>query len=104
MLISRIEQILVRNRVKLAVRLRAIPGRSLYPDKRCHDPFGFTAAEAPGRWLHYYFNYSTSRRRVRYHYAAGAELLSQKVVDPEQILVLQPWGLAVVEERKIANH
>ena len=51
-----------------------------------------------GKTLHYYFNFSGSRQRVTYPYAAGVELLSNLPLASGAETSLEPWGVAIVEE------
>lgn len=52
-----------------------------------------------GRTLHYYFNYSASPATLTYSHAAGTELLTNRHVSASQQITLQPWDLAIVEEK-----
>jgi beta-galactosidase len=52
-----------------------------------------------GKRLHYYLNYSSRSQTVTYGYAAGTELLSGKAAAPSQQITLNPWDVAIVEER-----
>jgi beta-galactosidase len=52
-----------------------------------------------GRTLHYYFNYSGSPATFTYSHAAGADLLTGRHVAASQQITLQPWDLAIVEEK-----
>jgi beta-galactosidase len=52
-----------------------------------------------GRTLHFYLNYSGSPQIVPYAYASGSNLLSQGSVISGQSLLLQPWDVAIVEEK-----
>jgi beta-galactosidase len=57
------------------------------------------AQNRQGKALHFYLNYSSSPQMVPYAYASGTNLLSQGSVIQEQSLLLQPWDLAIVEEK-----
>jgi beta-galactosidase len=52
-----------------------------------------------GKAIHYYFNYSGGPQTLTYAYAAGSDLLSGKSVDRPQPITLDPWDLAIIEER-----
>ena len=52
-----------------------------------------------GKRLHYYFNYSGTALKASYAYAAGTNLLDGKAVSRGDMLALEPWDLAIVEER-----
>ncbi|HEV2350597.1 MAG TPA: beta-galactosidase [Terriglobia bacterium] len=52
-----------------------------------------------GRTLHYYLNYSGDPQTLTYTYAAGSNLLTQNAVGKGQTITLQPWDLAIVEEK-----
>lgn len=52
-----------------------------------------------GKRLHYYLNYSSERQTFDYGHAAGTELLSGKATAPSQAIALEPWDVAIVEER-----
>lgn len=53
-----------------------------------------------GKWVHYYFNYSGAEVKVSFAYGNGTNLLDRKAVSTGEVLTLQPWDLAVVEENK----
>ena len=58
------------------------------------------AQNRQGNLLHFYLNYSSAPQTVSYAYSAGVNLLSENsVVTPGQSLLLQPWDLAIVEEK-----
>ena len=52
-----------------------------------------------GKAVHYYFNYSSDPHGVRYGFAAGTELLSDRAAGTGDSLQLGPWDLAIVEEK-----
>jgi beta-galactosidase len=52
-----------------------------------------------GKSLHFYFNYSSSQQSFPYTYASGSNLLSQEPVARGQSLLLQPWDVAIMEEK-----
>jgi beta-galactosidase len=59
-----------------------------------------SAQNRKGKTLHFYLNYSSSAQMVPYTYATGMNLLSSNaVVSNGQSLLLQPWDLAIVEEK-----
>lgn len=49
--------------------------------------------------LHFYFNYSSEAQMVPYSYPTGRNLLAQVPIVRDQSILLQPWGVAIVEER-----
>jgi beta-galactosidase len=58
------------------------------------------ARNRQGKVLHFYLNYSSTPQMVPYPYASGTNLLSQNgSVAHGQSLLLQPWDLAIVEEK-----
>jgi len=52
-----------------------------------------------GKILHYYLNYSKDAQKFVYPYGAGQDLLSQTLVAHAQTVALQPWDLAIIEEK-----
>jgi beta-galactosidase len=52
-----------------------------------------------GRTLHYYLNYSQEAQKFIYPYGAGQDLLRQAPVAHAQAVMLQPWDLAIIEEK-----
>ncbi len=52
-----------------------------------------------GKQLRYYLNYSSDPQTFAYSYGAGTDLLTGKAVAASQQLTLEPWGLAIVEEK-----
>jgi len=52
-----------------------------------------------GKSLHYYFNFSGGNQTVSYAYAAGTDLLTGKPIAKADALRINPWDLAIVEER-----
>jgi beta-galactosidase len=52
-----------------------------------------------GKMIHFYLNYSSLPQSVPYDYSAGTMLLSQTPITKGQSLRLQPWDLAIVEEK-----
>jgi beta-galactosidase len=51
-----------------------------------------------GKAIHYYFNFSSAPQSLVYSYRRGTELLLKRGVAPASALVLEPWGVAIVEE------
>jgi beta-galactosidase len=51
-----------------------------------------------GKLIHYYFNFSSVPARFVYPYAAGYELLSSHSLANGGALILEPWGVAIVEQ------
>ena len=52
-----------------------------------------------GKTVHYYFNYSSGLQSLKYPYADGKELLSNKSILKGSDLKLEPWGVIIVEEK-----
>jgi beta-galactosidase len=52
-----------------------------------------------GRTVHYYFNFSAEAQNIVYPYAGGTELLADRPLAPGAALSLDPWGVAIVEEK-----
>jgi beta-galactosidase len=52
-----------------------------------------------GKKLHYYFNYSAAAQTTQYPYGGGTNLLNGDTVAQGRTLTLEPWDLAIVEER-----
>jgi beta-galactosidase len=53
-----------------------------------------------GKAIHYYFNFSAGPQRIVYPYGAGRELLSNHSIDKGGALILEPWGVAIVEQNR----
>jgi len=51
-----------------------------------------------GKPVHFYLNYSGERQNFRYPYSGGIDVLTEKSVESETVLVLKPWDLAIVFE------
>lgn len=54
---------------------------------------------AMNKTLHYYLNYSSDRQTFGYGHGAGTNLLSGKAIAPSQTITLEPWDVAIIEER-----
>jgi len=52
-----------------------------------------------GKAVHYYLNYSGSPQSLTYTYADGSNLLTQGAVAHAQRITLNPWDLAIIEEK-----
>ncbi len=52
-----------------------------------------------GKPVHYYLNYSSERQTFNYGHAAGTDLLSGKATASSQPIMLEPWDVAIIEER-----
>ena len=59
-----------------------------------------SGTNAQGRTLHYLLNYSASAQPVSYPFAGGTELLTATPVAAGGTLVMQPWGVAIIEESR----
>jgi beta-galactosidase len=57
------------------------------------------AKNRSGKTLHFYFNYSSDARMVPYSYPTGTNLLTEGSVVRDQSILLQPWDVAIVEEK-----
>ena len=51
-----------------------------------------------GKTIHYLFNYSGGISKQTYPYKKGTELLSNKAVEQNSMLALEPWGVKIIEE------
>ncbi|HZD47309.1 MAG TPA: Beta-galactosidase C-terminal domain, partial [Silvibacterium sp.] len=54
---------------------------------------------ASGKNIHFYLNYSSNPQTFAYSHAAGSDLLTGKSITSTDQITLQPWDLAVIEER-----
>src|SRR5262249_54267794 len=52
-----------------------------------------------GRKLHYYLNYSSEAQTFSYPYGAAVDLLAPADVGRGQAVSLNPWDLAILEEK-----
>ena len=52
-----------------------------------------------GKPIHYYFNFSATTQSISYSYASGTELLSNRPLTGGAALSLDPWGVAIAEEK-----
>jgi beta-galactosidase len=52
-----------------------------------------------GKAVHYYLNYSGSPQSLTYKYADGSNLLTQGALAHAQRITLNPWDLAIIEEK-----
>jgi len=52
-----------------------------------------------GKAIHFYMNYSAEPKSVPYLYSGGKELLSNKDIPKGQAISLEPWGVAILEEK-----
>jgi beta-galactosidase len=57
-----------------------------------------------GEPIHYYFNFSSAQQRIVYPYAAGRDLLAGHPVASGGALILEPWGVAIVEQPQGGPH
>jgi beta-galactosidase len=51
-----------------------------------------------GKTTRYYFNYSDSSNSLQYPHHEGTELFTEQKVSNGQRLVLEPWGIKIIEE------
>lgn len=54
---------------------------------------------ARGKTIHYFLNYSGQKQVFQYAYGKGIELLRNQGVERSQVFSLEPWDLAIVEEK-----
>jgi beta-galactosidase len=59
-----------------------------------------SGVNSAGKSIHYYFNYSSDPHKVRYEFADGTELVSNKAARNGEELTLEAWDLAIVEEAR----
>lgn len=52
-----------------------------------------------GKALHYYLNFSGTAQTVTYPYGAGTDLPTNQSISNSDALKLNPWDLAIIEER-----
>lgn len=58
-----------------------------------------SGVNALGRRVHYYLNYSSEPHTFTYGHGAGVDLVTEKSVPNGASVALQPWDVAIVEER-----
>ena len=51
-----------------------------------------------GKKLHYYFNYSPNTMSFSYPFGDGVELLADKLVNKDETIEIEPWGVCIIEE------
>jgi len=51
-----------------------------------------------GKKVHFYYNYSTKTDSVSYYHPDGKELTTDRKINKNQKLSLEPWGVQIVEE------
>ncbi len=51
-----------------------------------------------GKTIHYYYNYSSDKAQFVYPHNTGLELLSDKKVAKGENLMIDPWGVVIIEE------
>jgi len=56
-----------------------------------------------GKTLRYFFNFSAQPVSFKYTFGKGRELLFGQTVDENSTVVLQPWGVKIIQEEKIRN-
>ncbi len=70
------------------------------PDQQLSGPVRVKhGVNALGKRIHYYLNYSSDPESFAYPYAAATDLLSGKDIANSAQVRLQPWDLAIIEER-----
>ncbi len=70
------------------------PAQQLPPAVREKD-----GVNPSGKKIHYFLNYSGNPQTFAYAYSAGSDLLTGKSIAVSDQITLQPWDLAIVEER-----
>lgn len=69
------------------------------PDQDLHWPLiTKSGTNDEGKIIHYYYNYSSDSVELTYPYAKGGELLSGTKVNKQQSLIIDPWGVLIIEE------
>ncbi|MCK4749815.1 MAG: beta-galactosidase trimerization domain-containing protein, partial [Bacteroidales bacterium] len=51
-----------------------------------------------GNMVHFYYNYSSEPINLTYHHPSGTELVSEAAVAEGEWLVVEPWGVLIIEE------
>ena len=78
------------------LRLAGLSG----PDQKLPPPVRVKhGVNRQGKAIHFYLNYSGMVQGFPYSYGSGQELLGRTPVAPSQPLRLEPWDLAIVEEK-----
>jgi beta-galactosidase len=70
------------------------PDQSLPPSVRVKH-----GQNRKGKTLHYFLNYSNEAQNFTYTYGAGVDLLTQGVAARGQMITLEPWDAAILEEK-----
>lgn len=52
-----------------------------------------------GKTVHFYLNYSSEPQTIRYMYAAGMDLLTERLVSHGESIVLKAWDAAIIDEK-----
>ncbi|MEI8047543.1 MAG: beta-galactosidase [Bacteroidota bacterium] len=52
-----------------------------------------------GKTVHYLFNYSSTPATVNYTFKSGHELLLNKAVNKNSVVMLEPWDVSIIEEQ-----
>lgn len=70
------------------------------PDQQLPPPVRVKhSVSAAGKNLHFYLNYSDKEQSFEYPYAGGSDVLTGTPVARSQAIKLEPWGVAIIEER-----
>jgi beta-galactosidase len=51
-----------------------------------------------GKTVHYLFNYSSTPANVNYSFKSGRELLLNNTINKNSVVLLDPWGVSIIEE------
>ena len=79
-----------------ALKLTGLDG----PDQQLPPPVRVKhGVNRTGKKLHYYMNYSPDAQKFVYPYGTGRDLLAQTPVAHAQTVALQPWDVAIIEEK-----
>jgi beta-galactosidase len=52
-----------------------------------------------GKIVHYFFNYSSAPATVNYTSGSGRELFLDKAVNNNSAILMEPWGMSIIEEQ-----
>jgi beta-galactosidase len=70
------------------------------PDQKLPEPVRVKHGTSnAGKRTHYYLNYSAREQSFAYPYGAGVEVLADRPLASGANLALEPWGVAIIEER-----
>lgn len=61
-----------------------------------------TAINSNNQTIHFYFNYSVNKQVLVYPYSDSIELISAREVKQKETIEIEPWGLMILEENRLA--